>query len=111
MKKSIKAIYAFLAGIVSAIVVALLVFGKKKQPIATPEQVVKNNSDIDKIEGKIEVIEEQREEIKNDIKKQERVIEDLTIEKQTIKPVKQTNAADAKDNILNVVKKSKRGRK
>jgi septal ring factor EnvC (AmiA/AmiB activator) len=111
MKKSIKAIYVFLAGIVSTIVVAVLLFGKKKQTVTTPEQVVKNNSDIDKIEGKIEVIEEQREEIKNDIKTQERVIEDLTIEKQTIKPVKQTNAADAKDNILNVVKKSKRGRK
>lgn len=111
MKTSIKAIYAFLAGIVSAIVVAVLIFGKKKQTITTPEQVVKNNADIDKLEGKIEVIEEQREEIKNDIKSQERVIEDLTIEKEAVKPVKKTNAVDAKENILNVVKKSKRGRK
>ena len=108
MKKSIKAIYAFFAGIVSAIVVALLIFGKKKQPVATPEPVVKNDAEINKTEGKIEVIEEQRDEIKTDIKTQEQVIEDLTIEKETVKPVAKTDVTEAKENI---VKKSKRGRK
>jgi hypothetical protein len=108
MKKSIKAIYAFFAGIVSAIVVALLIFGKKKQTVATPEPVVKNNADINKIEGKIEVIEEQREEIKNDIKTQEQVVAELETKKETVKPVEKTNVTEAKDNII---KKSKRGRK
>jgi septal ring factor EnvC (AmiA/AmiB activator) len=107
MKKSIKAIYAFLAGIVSAIVVAVLIFGKKKQPIATPEQVVKNNADIDKLEGKIEVIEEQRVEIKEEIQETKTEIEELQTAKEELQ-VEEKPVEEAKQNILN---KTRRGRK
>lgn len=108
MSKKLKTIYAFFAGIVSAIVVAILIFGKKKQPIATPEPVVKNNADINKLEGKVEVIEELRDEIKTDIKTQEQVINELSTKKETITVVAETNITTAKENII---KKSKRSGK
>ena len=108
MSKKLKTIYAFFAGIVSAIVVAILIFGKKKQPIATPEPVIKNNADINKLEGKVEVIEELRDEIKTDIKTQEQVIKELSTKKETITLVAETNITTAKENII---KKSKRGGK
>jgi TolA-binding protein len=71
------------------------------------KQIDDNKVTVDKIEGKTEIINQQREEIKQEIKQQEQKIERLEEKKQEIKP-EVRKVSDAKENILN---KTSRGRK
>ena len=71
------------------------------------EKIDENENEVSKLEGKIEVIETERVEVKEQIEKHEDVIEALEEKKENI-VVEERTVADAKDNIL---QKSKRGRK
>jgi chromosome segregation ATPase len=66
-----------------------------------------NENEVEKLEGKIEVIEEQRTEIKTDVKQHEELIDALEEKKENI-VVKERTTSDAKENIL---QKTNRGHK
>jgi chromosome segregation ATPase len=78
---------------------------KKREEL--DEAISDNKQQVDELEGKIEVIETERVEVKEQIEKHEDVIEALEEKKENI-VVEERTVADAKDNIL---QKSKRGRK
>jgi hypothetical protein len=72
------------------------------------KQIDANNQQIDQLQGKIEVIEEQRVEVKEEIKQQEKIIEALEDKKENITIQEPTDVTSAKANII---KKTNRGRK
>lgn len=108
--KTIKKYWMLIVGAIAA-AFAFFVFTSKrrndKKLDKLQNQINNNKQTVDKIDGKVEVIAEQREDLKQEIKQQEQVIEQLEEKKQDIKPETRT-VSEAKDNILN---KTKRGRK
>lgn len=106
MKKTIKTIYAFLAGIVTVIIsVILFKRNKKEVVIETPKVVVDNNKKIEDIDVQIKHVEEQRQETKNAIVEVEAEIAAIKTAKTNIKVEQPKTVAAAKENII---KKSKR---
>lgn len=111
MKKTLKTIYAAIAGIVTIIITFFLIKNKtsNKKIDKTDKQIADNKSTADNAQGHIEAIEEQKEEVKNSIETREQVIEDLKDAKENIQPKTPANVKDAKENIINKTKR--RGRK
>ena len=108
--KTIKKYWMIIVGAVAAAFAIFTLTSKRRnaKKLDTLQQKIDDNKQtVDKIDGKVEVIAQQREELKQDIKQQEQVIEQLEEQKKEIQPETRT-VADAKANILN---KTKRGRK
>jgi uncharacterized protein YoxC len=108
--KTIKKYWMVIVGAIAAAFAFFLVTSKRRNSNKLDklqDQINNNKQAVDKIDGKAEVIAQQREDLKQEIKQQEQVIEQLEEKKQEIKPETRT-VTDAKQNILN---KTKRGRK
>ena len=106
MKKTIKLIYAFLAGIITVIISVILFNRNKKEVvIETPKKVVDNNKKIEDIDVKIKHVEEQREEVKTAIVGVEAEIAEIKTAKANIKIEEPKTTAEARENII---KKSRR---
>ncbi len=108
--KIIKKYWLIILGAVAAVFAIFTLTSKRrnvKKLDALQQQIDNNDQLVDKLDGKVEVINEQREEIKQEINQQEQVIEQLEEKKKEIKP-ETKSVPDAKQNILN---KTKRGRK
>jgi hypothetical protein len=107
MKKSIKSIYIFIAGLLTSLFAILFFFGRKKQIIETPEPIIKNDAEFNKLEGKDEIVAFQRNEITKELEKQKYDIANTETVKETL-TVKPVDAAKVKEHI---VKKTRRPKK
>lgn len=108
--KTIKKYWALLVAGIAALFGLFVIVSKKqneKKSDKIKQKIDDNKQSIDQLQGKIEVIEEQRVEVKQDIAKHEEVIEQLEEQKETI-TVEPKTTSEAKENIIN---KTKRGRK
>ena len=104
--KTIKKYWMIIVGAIAAAFAFFLVTSKRRNSNKLDklqDQINDNKQAVDKIDGKAEVIAQQRDELKQEIKQQEHVIEQLEEKKQEIKPETRT-VADAKQNILNKTK-------
>lgn len=110
MMKTIKKYWMIIVGAVAAAFAIFTLTSKRRnaKKLDTLQQQIDDNEQlVDKIDGKVEVINEQRNELKQQIEQQLQSIEQLEEKKQEIKPETRT-VSEAKENILN---KTKRGRK
>lgn len=107
--KTIKKYWAIIAGIILAIIAAIFVNDKfnKKKVTKLDKKIDDNNQQIDQLQGKTEIIEEQRIEIKEEIQETKTEIEELQTAKEELR-VEERPVDAAKQNILN---KTRRGRK
>ena len=96
------------AGIVAILGILAITQSKRtnKKLEKTAKQIDDNNQQIDIIQGKTELIEDQRVTVKQHITKKQAIIDELKTEKETIIIVPVT-IEDAKENII---KKTRRGR-
>ena len=107
--KTIKMYWKWIvAGLVA--ILGILAFTQSKRTNKklekTAKQIDDNNQQIDIIQGKTELVEEQRVTVKQSIAKKQATIDELKTEKETIIIVPVT-IEDAKENII---KKTRRGR-
>lgn len=112
--KIIKKYWALLVGAILgifAIIVAVIKKQDNKQLDKLDQNIDDNNQQIDIITGKTEIIEDQREDVKQDIKEQEAAIEQTVEAKESIQPETPKTVSAAKQNILNKTSKKPRGRK
>jgi hypothetical protein len=105
IKKYWAVIVGFVAALMGLIWVTKLSSAKKQSKL--DNKIKSNEKQVDVLAGKVEVIEEQRVEVKTEIKAEKEIIADLKQQKENIKPVERSTA-DAKQNILN---KSARNKK
>jgi hypothetical protein len=113
MMKIIKKYWALIVGAILGIFGIVIAAKKKhdnKQADKIDQKIDDNNQQIDILTGKTEVIEDQREDIKQDIVEQEIVIDATKDAKETIQPEEPKNVSDAKETILNNTNR-RRGRK
>ena len=109
MKKTIKLIYAFLAGIITVIISVILFNRNKKEVvIETPKKVVDNNKKIEDIDVKIKHVEEQREEVKTAIVGVEAEIAEIKTAKANIKIEEPKTPAEARENIIKKTRRPNR---
>jgi septal ring factor EnvC (AmiA/AmiB activator) len=73
------------------------------------DQIDDNKQDIDVTQGRIDAIEDQKQDVQDTINHREDVIEDLKQQAEEVAPEEKTDVAEAKENILNKTKR--RGRK
>ena len=106
MKKSIKSIYIFIAGLLTSLFAILFFFGRKKQTIETPEPIIKNDAELNKLEGKAEIVAFQRNEIAKEIETQKQDIANTETVKETL-TVKPVEAAKVKDYIVKKTRRTK----
>jgi len=110
--KTIKKYWALIVGgllTLFAIFVAFFKKHEKKQVSKIDQKIDTNNSKIDQLQGKTDVIEDQRSQVKQELDDLVDQIEQTKEAKETIQPETPKTVADAKENILNKTKK--RGRK
>lgn len=110
--KTIKKYWALIiGGVLALFAICVAIFSKQSKRKATKidQKIDDNNSKIDQLKGKTEVIEDQRTKVKEEL-------DDLIVQvkqsqdaKENIQPETPKNVSDAKENILNKTKK--RGRK
>jgi coenzyme F420-reducing hydrogenase alpha subunit len=107
-----KTIKKFWAAIVGAVLLLVTLGGiikrvsdNKKSKI--DKKIDDNKNYVSNLQGKIDAVETQRDEVKDQIQAQEQVIAKLEDKKENI-VVEERTVSDAKENIL---KKTKRGRK
>ena len=107
MKKTLKIIYAAIAGIVTIIITFLLISNKKKKSDVAKidKQIDDNNAIVNNAQGHIEAIKEQKEDVKEAIETREHVIKNLKEQKENIQPETPKTVADVKKNILNKTKR------
>lgn len=108
--KTIKKYWAFIVGAIVAIIGIFAVASSKltsKKLRKTAKQIDDNNSSIDKLQGKIEVVEETRIKTKQDLVKQTAAIADLQEAKDNL-IVEEVPIEDAKQNILKNVRRAKK---
>ena len=108
-KRWLKKYWAFIVGALVAIIGIFAVTSSKltsKKLRKTAKQIDDNNQQIDIIQGKTELVEEQRVHVKQRIAKKQATIDELKTEKETILvgPVAIENAKE------NIIKKTRRGR-
>lgn len=107
--KMIKKYWAVIVGLVAALVgliwITKISSAKKQSDLNT--KIKSNEKQVDVLAGKIEVIEDQRVEVKTEIKAEKEVIADLKQQKETVKPATRPTA-DAKQNILNKTTRNKK---
>ena len=96
------------AGIVAILGILAVTQSKRtnKKLEKTAKQIDDNNQQIDVIQGKTELIEEQRVTVKQRIAKKQATIDELKTEKETIN-IEPVAIESAKENII---KKTRRGR-
>ena len=107
--KTIKLYWKWIvAGIIAFFSILAITQSKRtnKKLEKTAKQIDDNNQQIDIIQGKTELIEDQRVTVKQHITKKQSIIYELKTEKETIIIVPVTNEY-AKENII---KKTRRGR-
>ena len=107
--KTIKLYWKWIvAGIVAILGILAVTQSKRtnKKLEKTAKQIDDNNQQIDIIQGKTELIEEQRITVKQRITKKQAKIDELKTEKETIM-IGPVAIEDAKENII---KKTRRGR-
>lgn len=111
MTQTLKSIYAFFAGIVTVIVTFFLIKNKttKKKIDKSDKKIADNKSAADNAQGRIDQIEDQKQDVKTDIETREDVIETLKDKAEEVKPEEVSDIAEAKENI--VKKTKRRGRK
>ncbi len=107
MKKSIKSIYIFIAGLLTSLFAILFFFGRKKQTIETPAPVIKNDAELNKLEGKAEIVAFQRNEIAKEIETQKQDIAKTETAKETL-TVNPVAAAKVKEHIVNKTRRTKK---
>ena len=110
--KIIKKYWALILGVILGIfgiIVAITKNYTTKQVDKIDEQIDDNDQQIDIITGKEQVIEDQRDHVKQTIVEQENAIKETELAKETIHPEIPKTVADAKENILNNI--NRRGRK
>jgi septal ring factor EnvC (AmiA/AmiB activator) len=110
--KIIKKYWALILGAILGIfgiVVAAMKKHDNKQADKIDQKIDDNNQQIDILTGKTEVIEDQRNAVKQTIDEQETAIEATKDAKETIQPETPKTVADAKENIL--AKSNKRGKR
>jgi hypothetical protein len=107
--KTIKKYWVVIVGFLVMLLTLGLVTKKVSESKETKldEKIDENENEVSKLEGKVEVIETERVQVKEQIVEHEDVIEALEEKKENIVVAERT-VADAKDNIIN---KTKRGRK
>ena len=109
--KTIKKYWALIVAGIAALFGLFVIISKKqneKKSDKLKQKIDDNTQQIDQLQGKIEVIEEQRTEVKEEIKQQEKIIEALEEQKENITIAEPTDVNSAKANII---KKTNRGRK
>ena len=96
------------AGLVSILGILSITQSKRtnKKLEKTAKQIDDNNQQIDIIQGKTELVEEQRVTVKQRIAKKQATIDELKTEKETIN-IEPVAIESAKENII---KKTRRGR-
>ena len=107
--KTIKLYWQWIvAGIVAILGILAVTQSKRtnKKLEKTAKQIDDNNQQIDVIQGKTELIEEQRVTVKQRIAKKQATIDELKTEKETI-TIEPVEIKSAKENII---KKTRRGR-
>ena len=105
IKKYWAVIVGFVAALLGLIWITKTTSAKKQSDLNA--KIKSNEKQVDVLAGKIEVIEDQRVEVKTEIKAEKEVIADLKQQKETVKPATRPTA-DAKQNILD---KSSRNKK
>jgi hypothetical protein len=108
--KTIKKYWAFIIGAIVAIIGIFAVTSSKltsKKLRKTTKQIDDNDSSIDKLQGKIEVVEETRIKTKQDLVEQTAAIADLQEAKDNL-IVEEVLIEDAKQNILKNVRRAKK---
>jgi hypothetical protein len=108
--KTIKKYWAVIVGAIIALLGIFAVTSSKitsKKLRKTAKQIDDNNASIDKLQGKIEVVEETRIETKKDLAKQTAVIADLQEAKDNL-IVEEVPIENAKQNILKNIRRSKK---
>ena len=108
--KTIKKYWAFIVGAIVAIIGIFAVTSSKltsKKLRKTAKQIDDNDSSIDKLQGKIEVVEETRIKTKQDLVEQTAAIADLQEVKDNL-IVEEVPIEDAKQNILKNVRRAKK---
>ena len=109
--KIIKKYWAIIVGGILAffgILYAIFTKTNNKKLDKLEEQIDTNNQQIDVLQGKTEVVEEQRVEVKKEIDDAKETVSKLQKQKKNIKIEETDSVASAKNNI---VTKTKRGRK
>ena len=108
--KTIKKYWAFIVGAIVAIIGIFAVTSSKltsKKLRKTAKQIDDNDSSIDKLQGKIEVVEETRIKTKQALVEQTAAIADLQEAKDNL-IVEEVPIEDAKQNILKNVRRAKK---
>jgi hypothetical protein len=108
--KTIKKYWAFIVGALVAIIGIFAVTSSKltsKKLRKTAKQIDDNDSSIDKLQGKIEIVEETRIKTKQDLVEQTAAIADLQEAKDNL-IVEEVPIEDAKQNILKNVRRAKK---
>lgn len=107
--KTIKKYWAIIVGAIIAFIAIIFTSEKinKKKVTKTDAKIDNNNKQIDQIQGKTEIIDDQRNAVKQDIQETKQDIAELQDAKTDIKPI-ELPVDEAKQNILN---KTRRGRK
>jgi TolA-binding protein len=108
--KTIKKYWAFIVGAIVAIIGIFAVTSSKltsKKLRKTAKQIDDNDSSIDKLQGKIEIVEETRIKTKQDLVEQTAAIADLQEAKDNL-IVEEVPIEDAKQNILKNVRRAKK---
>jgi len=108
--KTIKKYWAFIVGAIVAIIGIFAVASSKltsKKLKKTAKQIDDNNSSIDKLQGKIEIVEETRIKTKQDLVEQTASIADLQEAKDNL-IVEEVPIEDAKQHILKNVRRAKK---
>ena len=108
--KTIKKYWAFIVGAIVAIIGIFAVTSSKltsKKLRKTAKQIDDNNSSIDKLQGKIEIVEETRIKTKQDLVEQTAAIADLQEAKDNL-IVEEVPIENAKQNILKNVRRAKK---
>ena len=108
--KTIKKYWTFIVGAIVAIIGIFAVTSSKltsKKLRKTAKQIDDNDSSIDKLQGKIEVVEETRIKTKQDLVEQTAAIADLQEAKDNL-IVEEVPIEDAKQNILKNVRRAKK---
>jgi uncharacterized membrane-anchored protein YhcB (DUF1043 family) len=110
--KTIKHYWAIIIGAIITLIAVIFTSDKinKKKVAKTDAKIDNNNQQIDILTGKSEVVDDQRNAVKQNIKDTKQDIKDLQAAKTDIKP-KELPADAAKQNILNKTKRGRRPKK
>jgi hypothetical protein len=114
MEKTMKTIKKYWAIIVGAILAlfGIAVAAKKKhddkQQVKSAKKIDGNNQQVDIITGKVDAIEDQKNQVKQDIAQLVSDVKNLKDKKQTTTTTTNKTAKQAKENILNKTNKRKK---